>query len=96
VTCGHISKNKFMAAKIKMLTLLQEIRGFADITNRQPQPKSPGLVLIQMRSRIIQTPLVRRRLSITMAQPDHVDIPHQVKINYVKRSSDLAPVRPAA
>ena len=85
-----------MAAKIKMLTLLQEIRGFADIANRRPQQRSPGLVLMQLRSRVIQPPIVRRRLSITMAQPDHVDIPHQVKINYVKQSPALAPARPSA
>jgi hypothetical protein len=96
VTCEQVAKNKFMAAKIKMLTLLQEIRGFADIANRHPQPRSPGLVLTQIRSRIIQAPLVRRKLSITLTEPDHLEIPHQVKINYVKPSPASASVRSAA
>jgi hypothetical protein len=96
VTCDQASKNKFMAAKIKMLTLLQEIRGFADIANRQPHPRSPALVLMQMRSRIIQAPLVRRKLSIILTEPDHLEIPHQVKINYVKPSPAAASVRSAA
>jgi hypothetical protein len=38
-----------MAAKVKMLTLLQEMRGFAQIANRHPSPRSPGLFLAEFR-----------------------------------------------
>ena len=64
-----------MAAKVKMLTLLQEIRGFAQIANRRPPPRSPGLFLAQFRSQGIHAILRRRRLSITIDQPNQSDIP---------------------
>ena len=35
------SENRLMAAKVKILTLLQEIRGFAQIANRCPPPAPP-------------------------------------------------------
>ena len=59
-----------MAAKIRMLKLLQEIRGFAEIANRRPPPRSPALLLAQMRPHVIQAVLPRRRLSVTMVEPD--------------------------
>jgi hypothetical protein len=74
-----------MAAKIRMLKLLQEIRGFADIANRRPPPRSPGLVLTQIRSHVIQATLPRRKLSVKMDVQNRLDIPHPVKINYVKQ-----------
>ena len=84
-----------MAAKIKMLKLLQEIRGFADVTNRRPQPRSPGLVLTQMRSHVIQATLPRRRLSVSTDKRDCPDISRPVKINHLKPSSDPAARVPA-
>jgi hypothetical protein len=84
-----------MAAKIKMLKLLQEIRGFADVTNRRPQPRSPGLVLTQMRSHVIQATLPRRRLSISTDKREHPNISHPVKINHLKPGSDTAASVPA-
>ena len=84
-----------MAAKIKMLKLLQEIRGFADLTNRRPQPRSPGLVLTQMRSHVIQATLPRRRLSVSTDKREHPNISHPVKINHLKPGSDTAASVPA-
>ncbi len=75
-----------MAAKVKMLKLLQEIRGFADIANRRPPPRCPTLVLTQIRAHGAQETLRRRRLSITFDKPPQPDMPHQVKINHVKPS----------
>ena len=84
-----------MAAKVKMLTLLQEIRGFALISNRRPPPRSPGLSLAQLRSQRSHATLRRRRLSITIDLPNQSDIPLQVKIHYVKQSPGSAPPAPA-
>jgi len=84
-----------MAAKIRMLKLLQEIRGFADIANRRPPPRSPGLVLMQIRSHVIQATLPRRRLSVKMDVKDPPDIPHPVKINHVKRNPAPGATLPA-
>ena len=76
-----------MAAKVKMLKLLQEIRGFAEITNRRPPPRNPGLVLAQIRAAGMHEGLRRRKLSVTFDQPPQPDLPHRVKINHVKPSA---------
>jgi hypothetical protein len=85
-----------MAAKVRMLKLLQELRGFAEIANRQPPPRSPALLLAQMRPPVIHATLPRRRLSITMVQPDSSDIPHPVKISHSKQEPAPPPSLPAA
>ena len=85
----------FMAAKMKMLKLLQEIRAFAELTNRRPQPRFPGLFMTQIRSHALQGALPRRKLSIRIDTQTRLDAPYQVKINHVKPSPDLA-ARPLA
>ena len=85
-----------MAAKVRMFKLLQEIRGFAEIVNRRPPPRSPGLLVAQMRPQVIQAVLPRRSLSVTMVQPDNSDIPHPVKINHVKQTPAPAATPPAS
>jgi hypothetical protein len=84
-----------MAAKIRMLKLLQEIRGFADMANRRPPPRSPGLVLMQIRSHVIQATLPRRKLSVQMDVQDGPDISHPVKINHVKQNPAPGATLPA-
>jgi hypothetical protein len=85
-----------MAAKIRMLKLLQEIRGFADITMRRPPPRSPGLVLMQMRSHVIQATLPKRRLSVQMDIQDRLNSSHPVKINHVKQAPAPGAALPAS
>lgn len=84
-----------MAAKVKMLTLLQEIRAFAQITSRRPVPRSPGLFLAQVGPRGNHATVRRRRLSITIDPPIQPDIPLEVKIHHVKQSPDTAAPAPA-
>ncbi len=84
-----------MADKVKMLTLLDEIRGFAQITNRRPPARSPGLFVAQMRSQASHEILRRRKLSITVDNPSHADIPHPVKINHVRQTPERAILGPA-
>jgi hypothetical protein len=80
-----------MATKIKMLKLLQEIRGFAQITNRRPHPKPPGIFLMQLRSHVLQATSARRRLVIPIDLQEPPDIPHPVKITHLTTD----PVAPA-
>ena len=89
VSCEHWLENKIMAAKIRMLKLLQEIRGFAEIARRRPPPRSPSLVLMEMRSHVIQASLPRRKLSVQMDVQSRSDIPHPVRISHVRQ--DPAP-----
>ena len=90
----QLPANTLMAAKVRMLKLLQEIRGFAEIVNRQPPPRSTGLLLAQMRPHVIQAVLPRRNLKVTTVPRDHANIPHPVKINRVKQARDPAAMRP--
>ena len=75
-----------MAAKVKLMKLLQEIRGLAEITARRPQPRSPGLFLIQLRSHLLHTthPL---RTRISVEADDQPDVPAPVKITHLHRAS---------
>ena len=84
-----------MAAKVKMLKLLHEIRGFAEITNRRPPPRSPGLFLTQIRSHVAQATLPRRKLSVATSKHHYLALPHQVKIHHLKPSPDPVAERPA-
>jgi len=85
-----------MAAKIKIMKLLQEIRGFAQITQRRPQSKSPGLFLLQLRSQANQTILPRRRrLVIPIQLHEPPDIPNPVKITFIKTETCPATPVPA-
>jgi hypothetical protein len=85
-----------MAAKIRMLKLLQEIRGFAEIAARRPSPRSPALILMQMRSHVIQATLPKRKLSVQMDVQDHLNISHPVKISYVRQAPALSATLPAS
>jgi|WetSurMetagenome_2_1015567.scaffolds.fasta_scaffold654444_2 hypothetical protein len=75
-----------MATKVLMFKLLQEIRGFAEVTNRRPQLRSPGLVLIQLRSSA-HAKLPPRKRSIEIAMKDLADIPRPVRIVHVGASA---------
>ena len=73
-----------MAAKVRIMKLLQEIRGFAEITQRRPQPRQPGLFLVQLRSHVTRTTSTRRIQIITVDMQDRPDIPHPVKITHLR------------
>jgi hypothetical protein len=72
-----------MATKVKILKMLQELRGLAQITERRPSPRLPGLFLLQMRSHLAQTTLARRKSTIPVTIQDRPDIQHTIKINHV-------------
>lgn len=78
-----------MAAKVNMLKLLQEIRGFAVVANRQPPPRFSGLLLAQIRMAAARDNLRRRRLNITIDQQNSPDMPYPVRIHHVKQGHDL-------
>ncbi len=83
-----------MATKIKMLKLLQEMRGFADFTNRRPQAQPPGLFLLQMRSHVLHTRFFQRKRTLPIDVQGAVDIPHPVRIKHVKGGAVRAAVSP--
>jgi hypothetical protein len=84
-----------MAAKVNILTLLQEMDGFAHIAERCPAPRSPGFLLAQLRSRGNHDSLRRRKLNIVIEEPNQPPIPLLVKIHHVKQTPGPAARIPA-
>ena len=85
-----------MATKIKVSKLLQEMRGFADIANRRPPPRTPGLFLMQMRSHALRTPQSRPKRTISIDVQGCADIPASVKIRHLKTRPIHAVASPAS
>lgn len=73
-----------MATKIRLMKLLQEVRGYAQITNRRPAPRQPTLYLMQLRERSGQVQSPKRRLSVTTDIKDAANTPLPIKIHHVK------------
>jgi hypothetical protein len=72
-----------MASKIKMMKLLQEYRGFAEMDQR-PAPQSPlALPVPQLRPRIFQPSLPKRKLNIRVDPRDYVPNPKPVEIIFL-------------
>ena len=65
------------------MKMLQEIRGHADITERRPAPRQPGLFLIQLRSHVSEHRQARGRQIIAIEVLDQFEIPRAVKIKHV-------------
>lgn len=63
------------------MKLLQESRGFAEITNRRPQGRTPEPVLLHGRSARSVAGKRKRTIRVDMQSPP--DIPHPVKITHV-------------
>ena len=73
-----------MATRIKLMKLLQEMRGFSELGRRPSAPRPSSLYLLQLRSHMSETSRSKRRLIVTVDLRDTQNIPHPVKINYVK------------
>ena len=70
-----------MAMKIKMLKLLTEYRGYAQVTNRRPMPRPPGLFLIQLREHLTETAAQKRKLVVSGEEQPAAEKPLQIKIH---------------
>ena len=70
-----------MATRIKLINMLQEVKGIAQITNRKPAPRPPFLYLVQLRSQSGQVETPRRRLAI---EAEALRPPLPIKINHIK------------
>jgi hypothetical protein len=75
-----------MAAKIIMMKLLQELRGFDEITHRRPQARSPGLFMMQLRSHATHTTLPNTRRTIAIQVPGGRAAPAPVKITHLRQA----------
>jgi hypothetical protein len=83
VNCSIEFRIENMATKVKLMKLLQEVRGFAEIGRRHPPVKPSTLFLMQLRSHLAETSQSRHRLTITIDLKDSHNIPHPVKITHL-------------
>jgi hypothetical protein len=81
MTCEMGARNRNMATTMKLIKVLQEIKGIAQITNRRPAPRPPLLYLMALRSK--GTPAIhsRRKLAVETAV---LQAPLPIKINHIK------------
>lgn len=78
-----------MATRVKILRMLQEARGLAEITNRRPPSHTSGPLLLQFRPPVSKA-VSKRKRTIRINTQDQPDIPHPVRITHVKRSAPPA------
>jgi hypothetical protein len=69
-----------MATRIKMLKLLQEVRGFAQFAHRPTEPRPAGPLLLEFRASMRRRAAARRKLVIQIEMQEPPDIPHPVPI----------------
>ena len=73
-----------MATKIKVLKMLQAVKGYAQISNRRPAPRPPLLYLMQLRSHPAPPDFPRHRLIVEADTKAFAKGPLPIKINHVK------------
>ena len=73
-----------MAKKVILMKFLQEIRGYAHVTNRRPAPRPPTIVLMQLRERRAQAVQANRPqpVAITTAWHNAAEVESPVRINH--------------
>ena len=83
-----------MAKKLILMKLLQEYRGYEQVTNRRPAPRPPALYLMQLRERRAQAQAPKRqRLAIaTEWQQNGAESALPVRINHWKAGRCELPV----
>ena len=75
-----------MATRIKMLKLLQEVRGFTQFAQRPPETKPAGPLLLDFQGAMRRRAASRRKWTIKIEMQEPVDIPHPVPITYLSPS----------
>jgi hypothetical protein len=84
-----------MAKKVMLLKLLQEMRGYQQVTNRRPVPATPLLYLMQLRQRNTHVhartvaPSQPQRLAITTDWQNIGETPAAIKIHHLDPKSDM-------
>lgn len=75
-----------MATKDKLMRLLQEVRGLAELTRPHAAMREPSpLFLIQMRSHLAETSRPKRRLIVNV--DELAEFPLPVKITHLKTNA---------
>ena len=75
-----------MATRIRMMKLLQETQGLAEVTNRRPPTRSTAALVLQIRQPLFRRPKDKQKRIIRIVIQDPPDIPHPVKIRHLTGS----------
>jgi hypothetical protein len=89
MNCGSTGEFDFMATKDKLMRLLQEVRGLAEIRRPHPTPKPSPLFLMQLRSHMTEASRPRGRLIITVNLKEIPSFPDPVAITHLKSDSGV-------
>jgi len=81
-----------MANKAKLMKFLQEVRGYAQITNRRPAPRPSVLFLMQLRARNEQASAPKRRLIVVSETRENANTPLPIKITHLKSEDSSLPI----
>ncbi len=81
-----------MAMKMKLMRLLQEFRGHAEITNRRPAPRQNTLYLMQLRQRSAEIHSQKRRLAVTTDSNESANNPLPIKIHHIEPDEFAIPM----
>jgi hypothetical protein len=86
----HQSHRAQMAARMNMLKLLQEVRGFAQFAHQASPPRPAGPLLLEFRGTSRRRAVVRRKLNIRISMQEPPDIPQPVPIVYLDKTNGLS------
>jgi len=81
-----------MATKLQIMKFVEEIRGYAEITDRRPIPRPAVLCLMDLHSQTQGITVPKRRLAVTVNLELGPNNPDPVKITYVRPDTLALPV----
>ena len=82
-----------MATKMKLLKMMQEDKGLAQITNRRPGPRPSVLYLMQLREQMPDSPAIpKRRLVISTESADPSAVSFTIRINHINMGDSPLPI----
>lgn len=73
-----------MATKIKIMKMLQEMRGFSELNRLEPAPRPSALFLMQLRNRRLEAHRLRRHIPVDFDLTDIMTLPTPVKITHLQ------------
>ncbi len=81
-----------MATNVRLMKHLQEINGYAEITNRRPTPRPTVLYLMALRSRTDEVAPAKHKLTIRVARKNGAEVARPVKITHLNPGDFTLPI----
>jgi hypothetical protein len=92
MTCDIRRRIGNMATKATLMKMLQESRGYEQITNRRPTPRPIVLYLMELRTQAAHFNAPKERLAITAEWQNANETPSPVKIHHILPGEGVLPV----